>query len=195
MKWIGLTGGIASGKSSVAAILRRHGFQVAEADRIAHDVIRSGQPAFAEIIRRFGPQIKDSSGEIDRAALGKIVFSDSSARMDLESVIHPRVREATQRLKDQWRQQGERVAFYEVPLLFEKNMDGDFDAIWVVDLPEVEQMARLQARTGLSVDEAKKRILAQVSRSERIRRATELIDNSGTMGDLEKQVARLVSSI
>ncbi|HRK08997.1 MAG TPA: dephospho-CoA kinase [Pseudobdellovibrionaceae bacterium] len=195
MKWIGLTGGIASGKSSVAALLRRHGFQVAEADRLAHDVIRSGQPAFMEIIRRFGPQIIDGTGEIDRAALGKIVFSDSSARIDLENIIHPRVRELTQRLKDEWRQQGVRVAFYEVPLLFEKNMDADFDAIWVVDLPEVEQVARLQARTGLSVDEAKKRILAQVSRAERVRRATELIDNSGTVGDLERQVARLVASL
>jgi dephospho-CoA kinase len=195
MKWIGLTGGIASGKSSVATLLRRHGFQVAEADRLAHDVIRLGQPAFTEIIRRFGPQIKDGAGEIDRAALGKIVFSDSSARIDLENIIHPRVRELTQRLKEGWRQQGERVAFYEVPLLFEKNMDADFDAIWVVDLPEVEQVARLQARTGLSVDEAKKRILAQVSRAERVRRATELIDNSGTVVDLERQVARLVASL
>jgi dephospho-CoA kinase len=195
MKWIGLTGGIASGKSSVAALLRRHGFQVAEADRLAHDVIRSGQPAFTEVIRRFGPQIKDSAGEIDRAALGRIVFSDSSARMDLESIIHPRVRELTQRIKDGWRQRGERVAFYEVPLLFEKNMDADFDAIWVVDLPEVKQVARLQARTGLSVEEANKRILTQVSRAERVRRATELIDNSGTMEDLERQVARLVSSL
>ena len=115
--------------------------------------------------------------------------------MDLESIIHPRVRELTQRIKDGWRQRGERVAFYEVPLLFEKNMDADFDAIWVVDLPEVKQVARLQARTGLSVEEANKRILTQVSRAERVRRATELIDNSGTMEDLERQVARLVSSL
>ncbi len=195
MKWIGLTGGIASGKSSVAAILRQHGFQVVDADRLAHDVIRAGQPAYSEILSRFGAQAVGPDGEIDRVALGKIVFNDAAARGDLERIIHPRVRELTQSLRGQWQQRGERVAFYEVPLLFEKNMDADFDAIWVVDLPEIDQITRLRARTGMNAEDAKKRMVAQVSRAERVRRATVLIDNSGTLEQLKERVAGLVASL
>ena len=195
MKWIGLTGGIASGKSSVARLLRQRGYQVIDADRLAHEAIRSGQPAHLEIVRRFGELILSSDGEIDRAALGRVVFSDPSARADLERIIHPRVKESTKSLREQCQKNGERVAFYEVPLLLEKNMDKDFDAIWVVDVPENLQMNRLQSRSGLNAIEAEKRIRAQVPRAERQKRATVLIDNSGTLEQLALEVERLVSSL
>ncbi|MBC9935243.1 MULTISPECIES: dephospho-CoA kinase [unclassified Leucobacter] len=179
MQLIGLTGGIASGKSTIARRLAEHGAVHLDADQLARDVVAPGTPALAQIARRFGRGIITGDGELDRAALGALVFSDGSALEDLESIVHPAVQELTRRLM---REAGERdpdaVVVYDVPLLVEAGVDHPWDLIVVADAPAEMRVERLMAHRGMSAADARARVRNQASDEERRAIADVIIDTS-----------------
>jgi dephospho-CoA kinase len=177
---IGLTGGIASGKSTVAGILADCGAVIIDSDLLAREVVEPGTDGLAQIVRRFGDRVI-SDGRLDRAALGRIVFADPDARRDLEAIIHPAVRRRAAELEEA--AGPDAIVVQMIPLLVETGQQDRFDAVIVVDVPEQLQRERLMARNRLTAEEADARIAAQASREERNAAATVLIDNSSP--DLE----------
>jgi dephospho-CoA kinase len=181
---IALTGGIGSGKSTVAERFARNGVPVIDADVIARDLVQPNQPAFQEILKLFGSSVLTSEGSLDRARLREIVFSDPASRRRLEAVLHPRVYAAMER------QAAERDAPYVllvVPLLVETGRTDAADRVLVVDLPEAEQVRRVCLRDGLSQSEAKAIVQAQADRAARLAVADDVIDNSGNVAFLLAQ--------
>jgi dephospho-CoA kinase len=188
---LGLTGGIASGKSAVAAMLREMGFRVLDADSLAHKLIEPGQPAHDEILHEFGPSITDASGRIDRAKLGAIVFSDRAKLDRLNAIVHPRVAEVVFRKFDEWERKGTSdAAFVEAALLIESRIHEKLDGLVVAWCKPEQQLDRLLAR-GLSEAEARRRIAAQLPVEEKLRLATEKIDCSGPLEETRRQVEAL----
>jgi dephospho-CoA kinase len=184
----GLTGGIASGKSTVAEILRKAGAVIIDADRIARQVVAPGLPAWREIRDFFGDGILQPDGGIDRAALGAIVFSDADLRRRLEAAIHPRVgAEIAAQLQRAAQEQPEGVVIMDIPLLFETNRTQGLAEIIVVFAPEPIQCQRLMDRDHLSLEAAEARMRAQMPMAEKVRRATLTIDNSGSPEQTERQ--------
>jgi dephospho-CoA kinase len=183
-----LTGGIATGKSTVAAILKKAGAFIVDADHIARQVVAPGLPAWDEIRRCFGDPILTPDGSIDRPALGKIVFNDPDLRRRLESIVHPHVGE---QIDFQIRQIAENspdaVVIMDIPLLFETGNIHGFSDIIVVYAPEQIQFERLVARDGLSPQEARARMASQMPMSEKIKKAGIVIDNSGTLAETQRQ--------
>jgi dephospho-CoA kinase len=192
---LGLTGGIASGKSAVAAMLREMGFAVLDADALAHKLIEPGQAAYAEVIQEFGPAITDSSGRIDRSKLGAMVFADR-ARLDrLNAIVHPRVAEVILSQFEVWRRAGVRDAvFVEAALLIESGIHKKLDGLVVVWCTCEQQLERLLAR-GLSETEARRRIDAQLPVEEKLRLATEKIDCSGSLEQTRRQIEALAMKL
>jgi dephospho-CoA kinase len=192
---IGLTGGIASGKSAVAAMLRDKGFCVLDADSLAHKLIELGQPAHAEVLAAFGTAVGGGNGSIDRAKLGVIVFADPEKLKLLNAIVHPRVREAILHQFDEWERSGIRdVVFVEAALLVEAGFTKDLNGLVVAWSTPEQQLARLRAR-GLSEAEAKRRIAAQLPVAVKIREATETIDCSGTLEETRSQVDALACKL
>lgn len=189
---VGLTGGIASGKSVVARELREamH-FPVIDADAVARLVVEPGQPAFDEVVARFGPGVVGPDGRIDRAALGRVVFVDPAARAALEAITHPRIVEETQRWLDERAREGARVAVFEAPLLFEAGLAGFFDRVVVVASSAADQVARAAARDGLSPADVEARLAAQMPTEAKARRAHHVIWNDGTLDELRAKVRAL----
>jgi dephospho-CoA kinase len=192
---LGLTGGIASGKSAVAAMLREMGFAVLDADSLAHKLMEPGLPAYDEVVREFGPAIVDSTGHIDRAKLAALVFADR-ARLDrLNAIVHPRVKEALFHQFKEWTRNGTRdAAFVEAALLVEAGYHNDLDGLVVAWSRPEQQLERLRAR-GLSDEEARRRIAAQLPVAEKLRYATEKIDCSGSLEDTRRQVEALAAKL
>jgi len=192
---LGLTGGIASGKSAVAAMLRELGFAVLDADALAHKLIEPGQAAYAEVIQEFGPAITDSSGCIDRSKLGAMVFADR-ARLDRHNAIaHPRDAELILSQFEVWRRAGVRDAvFVEAALLIESGIHKKLDGLVVVWCTCEQQLERLLAR-GLSETEARRRIDAQLPVEEKLRLATEKIDCSGSLEQTRRQIEALAMKL
>jgi dephospho-CoA kinase len=185
---IGLTGGIASGKSTVAEILADLGALIIDSDQLAREVVEPGTEALAAIAARFGEGVV-SDGRLDRAALGKIVFADPKARSDLESIIHPAVRRRAAEIERD--ADPETVIVQMIPLLVETGQQDDFDALIVVDIPVGTQRERLMSRNGLTAADADARISAQATRSQRNAVADVVIDNSAAdLADLRRRVAR-----
>jgi dephospho-CoA kinase len=167
----------------VAQIIREAGIPVIDADRLAREALRAGEPAFFEALRHFGPGVVGADGEIDRPALARIVFSDPAARAALNAIVHPRVAQRmTQEIAALSESAPAPLVVLEVPLLFETGLDLELDGVLVVDVPEELQLARLMARDRLTRQEALARMAAQMPREERRRRASVLIDNSGAPG-------------
>ena len=189
---VGLTGGIASGKSTVADELARHGAIIIDADQLAREVVEPGTSGLAAIVARFGDQVL-TDGRLNRAALGKIVFSDPQARRDLESIVHPAVRRRAAELEAAASPAA--VVVHVIPLLVETGQAANFDVCVVVDLEPEIQLARLLARTSLGRDEAESRIAAQASRTQRLAAADVVLDNSGTTAELRRQVNHLWSDL
>lgn len=186
---IGLTGGIASGKSAVADELGRLGAVIIDADVLAREAVAPGSPALAEIVERFGADILTTSGALERGKLASIIFADPQARADLNAIVHPRVRElAAARRADL---PPDKVAIEVIPLLVESGQPSNFDAIIVVDVDFETQLARLQARDGLSREQAEARIAAQSSREERLAVATWVLANHGRPEELQSAVREL----
>lgn len=195
MLWVGLTGGIGTGKSTVSRILRQSKMAVIDADELAREVVKKDSQGFKEVVKAFGSSIVSQNGELDRKALGQKVFSDQSKLKVLENIIHPLVRSLSLQKKKELAQNGEKIAFYDVPLLFEKNMEELFDQIVVVNCDPQIQKRRLIERDGFSSEEAERRISSQLSLEEKVRAAHFTIHNNGSLEDLEKQVAELISKL
>lgn len=176
---IGLTGGIASGKSTVANILAGLGARIIDADKIAREIVEPGKPAWEEIKLTFGPQYLKFDGSIDRRALGNLIFSDATARQKLNAITHPLIKkEITDRVAVYRKQEPSGVIVIEAPLLLEAGMQPMVDEIWVVTAPEEVRLKRLMARDNLSREEALQRLKSQLPEEERLKYATRIIDTS-----------------
>jgi dephospho-CoA kinase len=185
---VGLTGGIASGKSMVADELAARGAIVIDADVLAREVVEPGTPALAAIIDRFGAEVL-RDGQIDRARLAQIVFADPHARRDLERIVHPAVRARAGELE---RAAGDAaVVVHVIPLLVETGQHEDFDVVVTVDADHETQIQRLMVRNGFTRAEAESRIAAQASREDRRRAADVVVDNTGSLTQLREQIDAL----
>lgn len=190
---VGLTGGVASGKSTVSAALDELGAVIVDADRIAREVVAAGSPGLAAVVAEFGEELLTDEGELDRPAMGSLVFGDESARRRLEAIIHPRVRARAVEL--------ERAApagalvVHDIPLLAETGQGGDFEAVVVVDVPTEVQVERMVRDRGWDRDEAEARIAAQATREARLAVATHVLDNSGTTAALRTRVRELYAEL
>jgi dephospho-CoA kinase len=188
MRVIGLTGGIATGKSTVARMLAARGAVVVDADLLAREVIAPGQPGYDEVLARFGRRIVDDSGAVDRAALGAIVFADPAARAELEAITHPRIGALMQaRLRDALASPAP-LAVADIPLLFENDRDTAFPQTLLVYAPAEVQLLRMRQRDGLDAQAARQRLDAQMPIDEKRARATWVIENGGSLDDTEAQV-------
>ena len=191
----GLTGGIASGKSAVAALLREMGFPVLDADPIAHKLMEPGQPAHDEVLLEFGADLAGADGRIDRAKLGAIVFADPAKLAKLNAILHPRVEQILLNQYEEWERSGVRdAAFVEAALLVESGFVSHLDGLIVAWCEPEQQLERLKAR-GMSEVDAKRRILAQLPLEEKLLRATYSIDCSGTMESTRAQVRALAANL
>ncbi len=188
---IGLTGGIASGKSTVAAILRDLGAPVVDADQLARDVVEPGMPALAEIVERFGADMLTPAGRLDRKRLADAVFSDLSARRDLNAITHPRIAAASAAALAELGAAGEAVAVYEAALLVENRAHEHMDGLIVVAVPEEVQVARLRARDGIDEAAARARLAAQLPLGDKVAAADWVVDNSGTPAHTRAQVEQI----
>ena len=186
---IGLTGGIASGKSTVARLLAERGALVIDADQLARDVVAPGTPGLAAVVARFGDGVLRPDGSLDRPALGRIVFADPRARADLEAIVHPAVRARSAELAAA--APAGSVVVQMIPLLVETGQQDAFDLVVVVDVEPAEQLARLRDRDQLDEDAARARVNAQADRDQRLAAADVVLPNDGTPADLERAVARL----
>ncbi len=192
---IGLTGGIASGKSTVAAMLKDAGAAIVDADQLARAVVAPGQPALAELVARVGPAILTADGELDRKRLAQLAFSDREARADLNRITHPRIAAASQRAIAAWADAGANVVFYEAALLVENRAHAGLSGLIVVAAPPGVQAQRRLARDPGSPDEARARIAAQLPLADKIAVATWVIENSGDLAQLKKEVDRTIAAI
>lgn len=190
---VGLTGGIATGKSTVAQMFKRCGAVIINADQLARDVVRRGKPAWREIVKEFGKTVLSANGSINRHALGTLVFHNRRKLRRLEAIIHPRVAREQQRLVRRIaRRRPNAVVVYEVPLLFESGADQRVDAIMVVTADRETQIARLKRRNGLTRAEALRRINHQMPLDRKIRRADVVLNGTGDKRLLRRQVRRLM---
>jgi dephospho-CoA kinase len=188
---IGLTGGIASGKSTVAAMLRELGAPIVDADLLARAVVEPGTPALAEIANRFGPDVLDADGRLDRKRLATRVFADDVARAQLNAITHPRIAEASRAAMGTMGGQGHPVALYEAALLVENRVHLGLDGLIVVAVSEDEQIARLSRRDRIDADAARARLAAQLPLAAKIAVADWVIDNGGSTEDTRAQVERV----
>jgi len=192
---IGLTGGIASGKSTVAAMLRDRDCQILDADAIGHELLEPGQDAYKEIVRDFGKEILAPGGTIDRGKLGAVVFADSQKRERLNQIMHPRI----QGIVGEWfrrldRPGGPDFAFEDAALILEAGAKNSFDRVVVCWCRPEQQIERLRER-GVSLEDAQRRIAAQMPIDEKRRMADDVIDCSGSMEETERQVKALVAKL
>ncbi|NLH46234.1 MAG: dephospho-CoA kinase [Acholeplasmataceae bacterium] len=188
MKIIGLTGGIGSGKTSVASKLRALGARVFDADEVAKNAVLPGTEGFRKVVEIFGTQIVDAEGKLDRTVLAEIVFNDKESLKTLEEIIHGYVWQETDKFLIECRQAGERAVILDVPLLIECGWHKKVDEVWLVALPVEKQIMRTMERSGMTAEAVQARIAAQMSLDEKKKYATLIIDNSGTWEETEKQV-------
>ena len=192
MRIIGLTGGIACGKSTVSRALCALGAAIIDADALAHELSQPGQPIFNAYVERFGREIVTAGGTLDRAAIAVRVFADPAVRAEVDAIAHPLIRKAAEERLRAARAQDKTAAVLDVPLLFEAGWDALADEVWVVALPAEEQLARLLARDkSMSEGEARARISAQMSLAEKCARADIVIDNSGTVEETRECIEQL----
>ncbi|MFB6496201.1 dephospho-CoA kinase [Bacillus haynesii] len=191
---IGLTGGIASGKSTVAQMFQQCGITVVDADVIAKEAVEQGMPAYQKIAETFGQGVLLETGDIDRRKLGEIVFANEEKRMQLNAIVHPEVRKMMIKQRDEAIRAGERFVVLDIPLLFESGLEHLTDKVIVVWVPLELQLERLMKRNQLNEDEALNRIHAQHSLDEKKKRADAVIDNSGSLKDTEAQLHQLLDT-
>lgn len=190
---VGLTGGVASGKSAVSAILDELGAVVVDADLLAREVVAAGTDGLAEVVAAFGPDVVTDAGDLDRPALGAIVFADEARRRVLEGVIHPRVRARAAEIEAE--APPGTVVVHDIPLLTETGQAGSFDAVVVVDVPVETQVARMVELRGMTRPDAEARVAAQASREERLAVATYVVDNSGSREELRSRVEEVYADL
>ncbi|MCY8179467.1 dephospho-CoA kinase [Bacillus paralicheniformis] len=191
---IGLTGGIASGKSTVAQMFQQCGITVVDADVIAKEAVEQGMPAYQKIAETFGQGVLLETGGIDRRKLGEIVFANEEKRMQLNAIVHPEVRKMMIKQRDEAIRAGERFVVLDIPLLYESGLEHLTDKVIVVWVPMERQLERLMKRNRLTEDEALNRIHAQHSLDEKKKKADAVIDNSGSLKDTEAQLHQLLDT-
>lgn len=190
---VGLTGGIASGKSTVSELLAGFGAVIVDSDKIAREVVEPGTPGLAQVVAEFGPSVLTESGALDRAKVGEIVFADEGARERLNAIVHPLVGTRSAELEEAGRTAGKLVV-NDIPLLVEVGYAPFFDEVIVVDVPVETQVERAIVR-GMTEIDARARIAAQASREDRLAAATYVIDNTGTLDDLRKRVREIYDAL
>ncbi|MFD2370041.1 dephospho-CoA kinase [Brevibacillus sp. GCM10020057] len=192
---LGLTGGIATGKSTVTGMLRERGIPVIDADQIAREVVEPGKPAYEAIVRHFGREILLADGQIDRKKLGEIVFSDESQRQKLNAIVHPEVRRVMREEAEAAEAGGADIVFMDIPLLFESKLQHMVEKIVVVYAPADMQLARMIERDELEEEQAQKRLRAQFPIDQKRADADFLIDNSASREETERQVEEMLAQI
>ncbi|MCA9633875.1 MAG: dephospho-CoA kinase [Myxococcales bacterium] len=195
MHIFGLTGGIGSGKSSIGRCFKSLGLPVVDADVLAREAVAKGSPALAELVEAFGAEILDAEGNLDRKGLAAKAFGDESARQQLNSITHPRVRELSVQRFSELAQHGEPLACYEVPLLFESKMADAMRPVVVVSVPEELQIERAMARDAATREEIAARIQHQLPLSEKVRQADFVIDNSGTPEQSQQRAREVLRAV
>jgi dephospho-CoA kinase len=195
VRLVGLTGGIASGKSTLAAALRDLGAPVIDADAIARAAVRPGTPALQEVARTFGTGVLGPDGALDRRAMAATVFADPAARARLEAIVHPAVRAEVAAETARLAASGHDLAFYDVPLLYEGGLEGEVDCVVVVHAPRALQLSRLRARDGMTREEAEARLASQLPIDEKARRADVVVSNDGDVASLRSRAAPLLAAL
>jgi dephospho-CoA kinase len=191
---VALTGGIATGKSTVMRLLRARRIPTIDADVLAREAVAPGTPGLRALIERFGETVLDGHGAVDRRALAALVFSDSQARRDLERIVHPAVYDAITRWLNDLSTQTP-LAVADIPLLFETGREGDFDRVVVVACSPEEQVRRVMARDGVTEAEARARMAAQWPIEDKVARADHIISTTGSLEDTERAVDHLVQTL
>ncbi|HCT9011488.1 TPA: dephospho-CoA kinase [Staphylococcus aureus] len=190
-KVIGLTGGIASGKSTVSELLSVFGFKVVDADKAAREAVKKGSKGLAQVREVFGDEAIDENGEMNRRYMGDLVFNHPEKRLELNAIIHPIVRDIMEEEKREYLKQGYNVIM-DIPLLFENELENTVDEVWVVYTSESIQMDRLMQRNNLSLEDAKARVYSQISIDKKSRMADHVIDNLGDKLELKQNLERLL---
>jgi dephospho-CoA kinase len=193
VRLIGLTGGIASGKSTVAELLKAKGAALIDADVIAREIVQPGEDAYREIVAEWGPDVLQPDGTLDRAKLGAIIFADKTARAKLNAMTHARVRSRMLDKAEALRHGASPppAAVLDIPLLFENRLEKLVEETWVVYLDLHHQLERLMKRNGFTREEAEQRVATQLPLSKKAQLATRLIDNNGDMAQLQAEVDRV----
>lgn len=195
MKRVGLTGGIGSGKSTVAKRLAEAGFTVVDADQIARDIMEPGSPVLEQVAQAFGSDVIAQDGSLDRAELARRAFASREQTAKLNSITHPAIREESKRRFAQAEAAGAKVAVYDMPLLVDLGLHEDMDLTVVVDVDAEERVRRLVVSRGLDESDARARIAQQVDDATRLAAADVVIDNNGPLENLEPQVRELVEKL
>ncbi|HDA7463041.1 TPA: dephospho-CoA kinase [Staphylococcus aureus] len=190
-KVIGLTGGIASGKSTVSELLSVFGFKVVDADKAAREAVKKGSKGLAQVREVFCDEAIDENGEMNRRYMGDLVFNHPEKRLELNAIIHPIVRDIMEEEKQEYLKQGYNVIM-DIPLLFENELENTVDEVWVVYTSESIQMDRLMQRNNLSLEDAKARVYSQISIDKKSRMADHVIDNLGDKLELKQNLERLL---
>ena len=185
---IALTGGIGSGKTAVSEAFARHGVPVIDTDVLAREVVEPGQPALQEIVEVFGKTCLNATGTLDRAYLRRVIFADAGRRQELEAILHPRILRA---LRERLATLQAPYCLVVVPLLVETGLDQQFERILVVDVPEKVQIERIMARDQVDAEQARRILGQQARRAQRLAIADDVIENTGTLAELEDKVAML----
>ncbi|MGN7479081.1 dephospho-CoA kinase [Solibacillus silvestris] len=189
---IGLTGSIASGKSTVAKMIQSYSLPIVDADLVARQVVEPGSPTLEKIAEAFGQEVLSEDGTMDRAKVGSIIFRDESMRQQLNAIIHPAIREEMIRQRDEFISYGEKNVFMDIPLLFESKLEHFVEKIIVVSVSEEVQLQRLMARNSLTEEEAKTRIATQIPVKEKEALAHAVIHNNGTLEDTAIQLQNIL---
>jgi dephospho-CoA kinase len=189
----GLTGGIGSGKSTVASLLEDYGIPVVSADELSRIVVAKGSDGLNDVVELFGPEVLDDKGELDRRKMAAIVFQEPHKRKELEAILHPRIRERFEQVLDALEKAGHEVAIYEVPLLFEKNLQGEMKAVLLVTADEPTRIARVKTRDDVTETEVRARIAAQMDEALKRKKADYIVENNGSMDDLRREVEFLLA--
>ncbi len=195
MKWIGLTGGIATGKSTAKKLIEGLGYPVIDADALARQVVGLGHPGYQKVKDHFGTTVFATDQSLNRSALGEIIFSSPEKRLLLESLLHPLIQKEVQILKDKYQAEDHVLCFYDVPLLFEKNLASQFACTVLVWCDELTQKSRLMERSQLNEKQAYERIQSQLRLADKLPLATYCLDNSTDLTSLELQIKNLIPKL
>lgn len=189
----GLTGGIGSGKSTAAELLEEYGVPVVSADELSRVVVAPGSEGLRVVVEKFGPEILGEDGGLDRRRMASLIFRDPERRRELEAILHPRIRDRFEQVLDALEKAGHQVAVYEVPLLFERNLEGEMKAVILVTAPMDVRVARVRARDDVTETEVRARIAVQMDEDAKRRRADYIVENNGSLDDLRREIEFLMA--